>query len=377
MISCLKFIALCCGSIIFVITSCTAQRTEVQVASPLIDDIHIYQRYLSSALGSNCGMFPSCSNYAIAAFKKKPTIMGFAKTTDRLLRCGNDIGHYHKVVVHGETRCLDLVDDSTNLITPYFNYDWLVPARINYGFICQLIDKKALDEALLEIHREQYQASKKDESLDIPLLLLEGICYLAKNEVTKVIELCNDFLQSNEWNADVVELLADGLVLSNSIEASRDLYNVVMASAVLSNKTRIAQKLVYLDATQGKWDSAETRLKNISPAEPYILSLINRGAKTRNKNPSLARALAIIPGLGYLYCEQPKTSLTAFLFNGMTAYASYDLLRRGQYGMGVLMTAMSMSFYIGNIYGSGRSAKKYNQYRNERILQPIEKWAYH
>jgi hypothetical protein len=61
----------------------------------------------------------------------------------------------------------------------------------------------------------------------------------------------------------------------------------------------------------------------------------------------------------------------------MTAYASYDLLRRGQYGMGVLMTAMSMSFYIGNIYGSGRSAKKYNQYRNERILQPIEKWAYH
>lgn len=103
---------------------------------------------------------------------------------------------------------------------------------------------------------------------------------------------------------------------------------------------------------------------------------IERLASARYLNANKARILSIIPGLGYWYCKQPKTALTAFLFNGMTLYATYDLLKQGQYGMGILMTAMSMSFYVGNIYGSGRSAKKYNLLKREKLLEPIESWAF-
>ena len=50
--------------------------------------IVFYQKYLSALKGgSTCKYIPTCSQYAIEAFKKHGPLKGFYLTTKRILRC--------------------------------------------------------------------------------------------------------------------------------------------------------------------------------------------------------------------------------------------------------------------------------------------------
>ncbi len=53
----------------------------------LIWFVRVYQRYAKSETRLRCCMTPSCSEYAILAFKKYGAIIGGIKTFRRLLRC--------------------------------------------------------------------------------------------------------------------------------------------------------------------------------------------------------------------------------------------------------------------------------------------------
>lgn len=53
--------------------------------------IRQYQRFLSpaaEALGARCRFYPSCSNYAVAAFERYPWWKAWYYTVKRLLKCG-------------------------------------------------------------------------------------------------------------------------------------------------------------------------------------------------------------------------------------------------------------------------------------------------
>ncbi len=49
--------------------------------------IKIYQKLISPLFGQRCKYYPSCSNYAITAFKKHGFFKGFILSVWRLLRC--------------------------------------------------------------------------------------------------------------------------------------------------------------------------------------------------------------------------------------------------------------------------------------------------
>jgi len=53
----------------------------------LIWGVMLYQRYAKSETRLRCCFVPSCSEYAILAFKKYGTIIGGIKTIGRLTRC--------------------------------------------------------------------------------------------------------------------------------------------------------------------------------------------------------------------------------------------------------------------------------------------------
>ena len=354
---------------------CSAQSSNLELTSPLVDDIRIYQNVLSSALGSNCRMYPSCSNYGIAVFEQKPAIMGFVKTSDRLMRCGNDLGNYKRIILSGETRIKDLPSESNLDSYSDFHYDWLEQACVEYKFICYLLELQRFDEALLEIHRMEYKFMFDGLKSNIELSYLEAYCYLSRNDLSKATSFCRDNLH-REWDSHLAEILADCHVRSNQFENASRIYQTLIDSSDQFIHTPYSRKLVFTNTAVGKYERATAILQQEFVSEKEIIKQIDRVETAHFINPVNACILSIIPGLGYFYSKQPKTALTAFLFNGMTIYATYDLLKRGQYGMGVLMTAMSMSFYIGNIYGSGRSAKKYNSLKREKLLEPIERWAF-
>ena len=72
-----------------------------------------FQKFISGADGDRCRMYPSCSHYAIKAFKKHGNIMGWIMTCDRLVRCGRDeIMRSNFIWINGKKRYQDLVEDN-------------------------------------------------------------------------------------------------------------------------------------------------------------------------------------------------------------------------------------------------------------------------
>ncbi len=49
--------------------------------------LRLYKRYLSPVLGAHCRFTPTCSVYAMGAFKKHGFFRGVTMTMHRLLRC--------------------------------------------------------------------------------------------------------------------------------------------------------------------------------------------------------------------------------------------------------------------------------------------------
>ncbi len=63
---------------------------ETSSKSFLLFPIHVFRKYISNIDGNRCGMYPSCSTYALNSFKKHGLLMGWIMTCDRLMRCGRD-----------------------------------------------------------------------------------------------------------------------------------------------------------------------------------------------------------------------------------------------------------------------------------------------
>ena len=67
-------------------TAADKDKTKSQWSAPIL----VYQKTLSRADGDRCPMYPSCSRYALAAFKRYNFFSACVLTSDRLLRCGHD-----------------------------------------------------------------------------------------------------------------------------------------------------------------------------------------------------------------------------------------------------------------------------------------------
>ncbi|MFN5323932.1 MAG: membrane protein insertion efficiency factor YidD [Bacteroidota bacterium] len=345
------------------------------IANSFKQDIQVYQKFLSPTLGTNCRMHPTCSNFAIASFQQKPQLAGFFKTADRLIRCGNDDGEYRIAVLNDVPRLLDPVLDTSVQLRKVFFYSWIDSVCSGLPFICHLLQVQLYDEAILEIHRERFKNTDIVNNRQLQLTLLEAYCYLSKGEKDKVIQLCSAYLKYT-WNSHLAEILADAYTNSNHSALAATVYKSILDSIGSSSPSSIYKKLVYNMSVLEEWSTAWDYLKKSPDSNFEIITSVNKCATTKYKSPTKAALFGIIPGMGYLYAGQSQSALTAFCFNGLVLFASYDLIKNRQYGMGVLMSAMSMSFYIGNIYGGARSVKKLNVYRKSQLLKPIESWSF-
>jgi hypothetical protein len=80
------------------------------------------------------------------------------------------------------------------------------------------------------------------------------------------------------------------------------------------------------------------------------------------KSATAARLLSIVSGAGYAYTKNYANAITSLVVNSLLGYATYNSIKKENYGVAAIMGAFSVSFYVGNIFGAGQSAKRYNQY---------------
>jgi hypothetical protein len=163
-------------------------------------------------------------------------------------------------------------------------------------------------------------------------------------------------------------------ILSDSLSAAE---NFINQSITLSsdNKMNFHSFNLLLD---GKYKDASNYLKtakiNGSVISPKVLLLSEKADKTKFKSPVLAASLsAIVPGTGKFYTGNWTDGLFSMIFVAGNAFQAY----RGfsdhgiKSGYGWVFASFSTGFYIGNVYGSAKSAKRYNKIKKDEIDHQI------
>lgn len=102
----------------------------------------------------------------------------------------------------------------------------------------------------------------------------------------------------------------------------------------------------------------------LSETHPQLFSLTQSFQMQVFKKPVLAMAMsAVLPGSGKAYSKRWGDAAISFLLVSTSTYASYRAFKRKGIKSvnGWVFGGVAFSFYLSNIYGSYKSAKRYNE----------------
>jgi putative membrane protein insertion efficiency factor len=100
-----------CGDQVIVDRS-TSDQGSADTESFPVRSVRFYQRYLSGVIGDRCQMYPSCSEYSIAAIKKHGPLIGIVMTVDRFFRELDETSLAPIVTRNDEPRFYDPVEEN-------------------------------------------------------------------------------------------------------------------------------------------------------------------------------------------------------------------------------------------------------------------------
>lgn len=158
-----------------------------------------------------------------------------------------------------------------------------------------------------------------------------------------------------------------------------DALNLLDSTNYSFNKEQINfnKGLTYL--LKGDFSSAQSFLEQdysddlIMDHKPFIKDVNTDLFNYRGKSPFLAASLsAIIPSSGRLYTKDYADAALNFIFISVTAIQAYRGFTNPEIGrwQGWLYGGLSASFYVGNVFGSWKAAKRYNKrYYDEKLAK--------
>jgi len=79
---------------------------------PFLWGLRFYQKFISPIDGEKCGMYPTCSDYSVRAFKKHGVLIGLMMTTDRLMHEGDEMERAPLIKKYGILRYYDPIKNN-------------------------------------------------------------------------------------------------------------------------------------------------------------------------------------------------------------------------------------------------------------------------
>jgi hypothetical protein len=221
------------------------------------------------------------------------------------------------------------------------------------GFAKFLYDQKLYDLAAQEYERLTflYPTEKKH-------LLTLFKCYRQLNQYEKIEVKAKN---ANIENEDVLKEYILSLALNDQVNIANLIYT---QKSTILNPSIASRMALDLDVLSGNYADAQKKYSTLGLNEPGYYQLILDGQNQKRKSPFVAGLLsAAVPGMGRVYAKDYKDGIISFLFIATTAYQSYSRFdRKGTKSVGGwIYGGLSLGFYIGNIYGSIKSAKNYNK----------------
>ncbi len=135
-----------------------------------------------------------------------------------------------------------------------------------------------------------------------------------------------------------------------------------------SNKYELqyAESLLLDNMLSGNWEQVHKDAEKIKSSNLYHFT--KKTPENQYISPALAASLStIIPGSGKIYAKRWKEGISSLLFVGLTGFQSYRGFHKSgiESAYGWIMGGLSFGFYMGNIYGSYKTASDFNKKLNE------------
>ena len=339
------------------------------------DYINVYQSTLSDLRNNSCPMYPSCSEFGREEFRTKPALLAAASTADRLLRCGHEHDLYEVSISNKGYGLLDLndstIDRTSNLYEPnklFLAYNDLVIDSDNEKFIKKLINEQLHEYALYELLKLEYLDGRLSEEMFINRI----ICYEAIGEYEKAV--FNRLVDYSGFNSSPLAYYIARVynALDNSIylqeidvtEIKDDFYTPKITAIQLASSL----KLQGLDSAR----SLALSYRDKGVDNSIIQQFITKTEDVKYKSRTLAGFLSIIPGLGYIYAGHKRSGIPSLIINSALAYTTIESFKKDNIGVGILSSLFSISFYVGNLSGSKKSADRFNEKIDREIIKSLE-----
>lgn len=342
------------------------------------DIYNFYQKFISDIRAQKCPMYPSCSKYAMEAFNERGLVNGFLITSDRLTRCGHEHKFYDMELVEGEFKFIDLVTypDSNSQMFKKSEKEYSKSFDENISdaikFFLHLIDKELYREAITEYHRLKFEDPR--ETLTLEYNYFKAL--MSIEEYEKIIFEYENFKNPSLTNdPNIILKVSEAWFGLNQAEKSIEILDINIDWKDINDR-RLAFK-GFLYAQLDQFDKVQEQYAMVS--ENYIfreylsqnIQTINSITILKQKKPVLAGVLGIIPGAGYMYSGHTTTGISSLVLNGLLGYATYTSFKTENYGIGILTGLFSTAFYIGNISGGYKAAKRYNTSQKENYKKKL------
>jgi hypothetical protein len=141
-------------------------------------------------------------------------------------------------------------------------------------------------------------------------------------------------------------------------------------------ETRLYEGLA--QARMGNWRKASTLFQSLVADERYgptaaaFSDLAREGEHAKWKSPAVAATLGIVPGAGYWYAGHRQTAVASLLVNSVFIGATIQAFQTDQNVLGGFLSLFTVSWYAGNVYGSTRAARRYNEDLQEELWSRFE-----
>ncbi|MEM7037456.1 MAG: hypothetical protein AAF570_10785, partial [Bacteroidota bacterium] len=133
---------------------------------------------------------------------------------------------------------------------------------------------------------------------------------------------------------------------------------------------------VHFQLQTRRWAAAQKSLMEIDDPEIQAIyqPIFHQIDHMRNRKPGVAAFLStLIPGLGKGYAGQWVDGFSALVMVGVTGFGAYRFFRERGFGnvLGWGLAGLSGTFYIANIVGSHKAARRYNEKQERDVLDRL------
>lgn len=256
----------------------------------------------------------------------------------------------------------------------------------SYGFSQDLLDyTNSLKYATFLFETKQYQESAIE---------FERVVFLAPNDTSAKLQLIKSYRYSGNYTKAKNRLknIFPENINSLPTDFAKEYIKIILHEYQYDSLTYFLkdnQNLSFSDVIgyqygslimQNKWYGATIfKDKNINVLSQFngfasLKEIEEKGLNDKYKNPLLASGMsALIPGIGKIYTNQWKDAIYSFLFVSAASYITYKSYKDNDFSNGtIIFGSIAISFYLANIYGTNKSAKRYNQRINHNYTNKAE-----